>query len=1713
MPYRFFEFSLDAEQSRLSRHGEDLEVQPKVFQALLYLVERRGQLVTKEELVEALWPDTAVSDESLSQIIHKLRRAIGDDGEERRLVQTVPKRGFRFLPEITGDEPQPAVPAVEPAVVTVSVPAEPVRKAGFPAEIKTESGFLGRERELAQLVRHYQAALSGICQFALVGGPSGSGKTVLVERFEGLLLETPVRVLHGRFIEQDQSFPYNGFCEVILEYFHTFSPTEKSGQPDFGDLAPGLRALFPALSEISALRSPADPDSGSAPRLKPDDRTSIFETLARTLLRIANGGPLVVVLEDLHAADISLEALHYIIRRLGAVPIFFVGTCRSEEVDKRHPLNRLLAGFSGDKRFLQLALGPFSLAEHRSQLEMLLKDNRLDPALIERTFETTEGNPYFTRELVRALKDLGRISQDGTGVWCLTVESGLAETLPATIQQAVEDRVDRLPETVRDILSTASILGKTFDYRDLVKLYEDPDAVDDAVETLVRQGFFNEGWEAHSDTLSFSSGVLRDVLYANLSRRKRKNLHRRYAATLETRFAGRLDRVLSPLVYHFAQADIPEKVVAYGLRLAQRSLEAFSVDEALRAARTVLEFLDEETGSQGVAEGQARSILAAALRMIGRMEPALKEYESAIDAFLRENQRGQAIQTMLLAAETAWQARKIDQTKRWTERGMAAARAAFQDDVLIRLLTLGASVAALRGEHDQSRAYLEEVTGLKPKPVATPAPATVQTGGILRVALTQPVNARHPALIELNEEAEVFANFCETLVTVNDQGIVLPHLCETWEAQAEARQFVFHLHPAATFQDGTPCTATAVIASFHEAAHRSAGQLPEALTMVAGMAEFLHGTSARITGLQEHSPLKFSVSLTASLPLFPVLLTDIRTGIVRVQPDSKAEPVGTGPFRLQEWNSGTIVLERHAAYWKGTPPHLDRLVFETAQTAGQIAHGLKCGEFDLGRDLPPDVLDEVLRHRPFRPNLVEAPKKSVYFVAFSQTGRLAHFPELRRALLRMVNVADLVWRTLGRFAQPAEGLFPPQIAGFTPGITASPTENPPPPVSLATPPTLRVAVHPILQERFGALTDAILQTWAGTGREIRMVTPDMASYQAAKSNPVDVDVVVGRWIASYDDPDAFVYGLFHSHHGILRHVFSLPELDRLLEQARAITLPAERERIYRSFEQELLGSAWFFPLFHEIDYRVAGPTVRSLHLGSTPPFVNYGEIWKAQALVETDTGGRRGGQLAIALTGTVQTLDPAFCFRVAQAEVVPNVFEPLTRVTEGLQVLPWLAADFHSEDGGRRFRFRLREAVRFHNGRRLTARDVRFSFERLLANRETEHRDLLAPICGARAILNGQARDLTGFTMISSQEFTLDLEEPLSFFPAILSCPSTSIVPEGSGDFSGTWKAGCVGTGPFRVQAFEPHRRLELEANPQYWRTGIPYPDRISYSFRKTPAEIAVGFQEGRYSLAWDLVPAEVEALRQRTELGAQYRETPRPSTYYLAFNIHHGPLADEGLRRHLVQQIDLEKLVSQTVGRLAIPAKSLIPPGMPGARATRYVAPRPTLEQPLNLRHELTALVNSSYEGPYAPLAAALFSNLEHIGLSVAKVPANSEYLTRLSGTVDMLLTRWIADYPDADNFAFWLLHSQKGIAGRLCGTPELDRLIDLGRREPSASTRHHIYLEIEDTIAQRALLLPLFHEQSYRLMRPEFECPELNLFAPLIAYEKLVRREEGTR
>ena len=494
------------------------------------------------------------------------------------------------------------------------------------------------------------------------------------------------------------------------------------------------------------------------------------------------------------------------------------------------------------------------------------------------------------------------------------------------------------------------------------------------------------------------------------------------------------------------------------------------------------------------------------------------------------------------------------------------------------------------------------------------------------------------------------------------------------------------------------------------------------------------------------------------------------------------------------------------------------------------------------------------------------------------------------------------------------------------------------------------------------------------------------------------------------------------------------------------------------------------------------------------------------------------------IQGVVRSLDPSLIVTVEQAEALPCVYETLTWAVEGTRIIPWLASEVLMENGGTRYRFRLQSGVRFHNGRRLTARDVRHSWERLLLNKESESRWVLGVIQGASRLLDGQATDLSGFHILSPGEFTVDLEKPVPFFPAMISYAATAIVPEGTAAIGRSPREDAIGTGPFRLVSFEPGRRLELERNPNYWRAGRPRSDGVVFHFGVPPEEIRNEF------LAGPALDRARPAARRRRGL---------PARSALRFGLPREPAPDDVLRR-------LQRPPGALSGRRGAarprPGDPRRRPRAADARPPRDPRPWPAAAGParvLGRRAELRprrlrppragrqlggshrlARVRSTSPRPSIPSSSAnsptssrsLDEAFRDAGLRIRPVNKTmAEYLQHSdAGDVDLDVGRWTADYPDSDTFFFGALHSASGAFRNIVGNAEIDRLSEQARVETDPRVRHSLYRQAEELIAREALMLPLFHDQVYCFARPELEgLTAIGQSNSTIAYEDLwIRR-----
>ena len=284
-------------------------------------------------------------------------------------------------------------------------------------------------------------------------------------------------------------------------------------------------------------------------------------------------------------------------------------------------------------------------------------------------------------------------------------------------------------------------------------------------------------------------------------------------------------------------------------------------------------------------------------------------------------------------------------------------------------------------------------------------------------------------------------------------------------------------------------------------------------------------------------------------------------------------------------------------------------------------------------------------------------------------------------------------------------------------------------------------------------------------------------------------------------------------------------------------------------------------------------------------------------------------------------------------------------------------------------------------------------------------------------------------------------------------------------------------------------------------------------------------FLDSRLTLIGELQPEQLERLRREADFEPVLHHAPRLSTFFLLFP-RQGQLSDLRLRRLLLSALDLEGMVSEQLGELAVPARGLIPPGLLGHEAP---SPRDELasasQEPRRLAElsglRLRCAVHLSYRTVYAPFWRTLCGRLEQLGIDLeqqslesgrpvtggpAASPSDGD-----AGDVDLVATRWIADYADTDAFAGSLevFHRRGFFDANLAH--ELAAIAHRARREGDPGLRHALYRQIEDLLRETLELAPLFHENVIRLARPELRGLRLAATFPEVRYEELFLDESA--
>jgi PAS domain S-box-containing protein len=556
--------------------------------------------------------------------------------------------------------------------------APPHLRDASPQQFRGDT-IIGRAEPLTRLEELYGSLEDSGGHSVLVTGEAGIGKTTLVERFRetvGTGDEPPLFA--------------TGFCEPEVQ------PAYNAFRGAMGDL-PTDRDVSDILTNAASLSAE---DSAELQQR----RRSLFAEVATELRQVARDRPVVVLVEDMQWADRgTVDLFEYLVDEVGrwGHPVMFLGTYRTSDVAESHPVLETADEIAAAGRGTVIELDPFGVDEIDSLLSHMLDVEALPEGFAQAVVDHTGGTPLFVHELGRQFVDASAPVRSGAELPAdLT---GVA--VPETVESAVAERFESLPEEVRPVLRLGAVIGREFSF-ELLRAASDQSTgrLVESIDTLVGR----DVWERSADGVAFVHGLVREQLLGRLSEQQRETLHVTVATAIETVHEDDLETHAGRLGHHYERASEHETALEYFRRAGDHAVETFANDAAISHYERALELAQDH----GVAR---RSTRAALLEEIGGVferraehERARQYHEESLELSRELGDRQGEANSLDSLGNIAESRGAYDRATECCEEGLALFRECGDREGEASCLDTLGNVARNRGEYEQARQYHEE---------------------------------------------------------------------------------------------------------------------------------------------------------------------------------------------------------------------------------------------------------------------------------------------------------------------------------------------------------------------------------------------------------------------------------------------------------------------------------------------------------------------------------------------------------------------------------------------------------------------------------------------------------------------------------------------------------------------------------------------------------------------------------------------------------------------------------------------------------------------------------------------------------------------------------------------------------------------------------------------------------------------------------------------
>ena len=777
MIYLFGEYELDSDVFEIRCAGNLCKLEPKAFNVLLYLIQNHERIVPKEELLSQLWDDQYISDAALNSCIMSVRKAVGDRGTTQQVIQTHRSRGYRFIAAFTvregaGREGNAFTPAPEPLptlsdiitsdATTVtemmqyqgitegqeSHPRAPLcpacrhcnrigaifcsacggrlirsctacgqavlpsarfcqtcghRLAGDELSDARRGGWtrrpwVGRVWELGCVETLMRRTANGQGQVVELVGHAGMGKSRLIGEISRQASEHAFNTVQGVCVPRQPALAGTLLRDIICQCCGV----------TLGDRAEVMLArVYQRLRQVGMDAAAAAPylldvlacqeRTGILAAQTPDTiRVNTLLTLQRLLHACSAQQPLLMAIEDIQWVDpTSEDFLAMVAENLATVPVLLVVTRRPG----------LRPAWLQEAGATLIHLQPLDVEDSRRLMQMILGSYPLPPPQEQALISRAGGNPLWVEELTRWVAE--------------SAPEPAAVQLPDALADVVLARLEQLPPLAKQVLQTASVIGREFTFRMLRQVWDGEEQLDAALLELESRALCYAQHDTWEPVYRFAHSVIQELAYTSLAPLHRLHVHAAVGEALETFYADCLEQVAGLLAWHYAQSERTQKALAYLTRVMQHALQRGAYQESLMVGEEALNRVERLPVEERIPIRLSLALeQARALKGLGRLEETVAVLQPLSDDASALPDRSLIGPYALVLSQAYSQMERWDKAAEQAQRAVQAAQSCRDDMTLAQAFHILAMHWHRAGKFREAAEYSRQSRTLLERPEA-----------------------------------------------------------------------------------------------------------------------------------------------------------------------------------------------------------------------------------------------------------------------------------------------------------------------------------------------------------------------------------------------------------------------------------------------------------------------------------------------------------------------------------------------------------------------------------------------------------------------------------------------------------------------------------------------------------------------------------------------------------------------------------------------------------------------------------------------------------------------------------------------------------------------------------------------------------------------------------------------------------------------------------